>query len=212
MRNVLSLVFSIAAMVASGLTTYVTFYQDRYTLTIAVAEIVGSLGTSTYRAGPQSSLEVVYRVFFEPTLILSNQGTRALVLTDLQMIPSTSLNDCVPSEETRRPAEAVKPVILEPDSVRDLSFEFGRGNMTNDFETRSELWCIKLTVFDSNGTRMEPMFEAFRADYRLEAAIGADGSGDLSGDAPALSLTIDFPRRPVVVAQTGFALGRLLDR
>ena len=39
MRNISSTVLSLAAMVLSSLTTYLTFFDSRYTLTAAVAQV-----------------------------------------------------------------------------------------------------------------------------------------------------------------------------
>lgn len=203
MNGGFSLAMSIGAVIASVCTTYLSFFDERYTLTATIADVSGLVQTGSYRSG-DGPREVNFRVFFTPTFILSNRGTRPLVLTNVALSLSGDPETCQAAEEVTQPFGEQKPLIMEPGSVSDLSFEFGRAPLTNDFETRSELWCLQFTLIDHRGHRISPLLKAVEVDYTVTPVV-KDGEEQ----TPELGVAIDFPRKPVTVAQSG--LLTLLD-
>ncbi|MEO0718011.1 MAG: hypothetical protein AAFZ06_03960 [Pseudomonadota bacterium] len=197
MNGGFSLAMSIGAVIASGRTTYLSFFDARYTLTATIASVAGQVQTSSSRSG-DGPLDVTYRTFFTPTFILSNRGTRPLVMTNVALTKSSDTAACVATEEVRQPFGEQQPLILEPGTVSDFRFEFGTGPMTNDFEKRSELWCLQFTLIDHRGERIEPLLKAVDVDFTLTPVV-EDGVEQ----APNLTAEVDFSRQPETVAQSG---------
>ncbi len=193
MRNLSSAVLSLAAMVLSSLTTYLTFFDSRYTLTAATADVTGQIQTSSSSNEMRRSLS--FRTFVTPSVILSNRGTRAVVVTDVELVKSTSAEACEIPED----AEAMnifggfEARIIEPDSVQQLSMEFPLPRVDaeaapgQDFQLEpiDAAWCLRWTVFDPNGNRHEPLVHVFnettryvpdedryRADFNVEPISG----------------------------------------
>lgn len=189
---------SIAAMVVSAVTTYLSFFYEHYTLTANIAHVATSVQTSSFSSG-EGKREVNYRVFFKPTLVLSNRGSRPLVLTDIRLVRSQSIDTCAKSGDKKDLVAEFKPTIVEPGTVRDLAFEFGRGTMTDDFETRNELWCLQVVIFDHRGNRSEPLAEAVRAKFQL-----VEKASDKKQDYPELKVEVDYPRQPMTLAASGW--------
>ena len=77
MRNISSTVLSLAAMVLSSLTTYLTFFDARYTLTAVVADTKGQVSTSSGSSGEKRSVN--YGFWIDNSIVMSNRGTRAIV-------------------------------------------------------------------------------------------------------------------------------------
>ena len=201
MRALGSMLMSMIAVLVSGFTTFLTFFDERYTLTSAVVEIrAGTQQGSGYTE--DTGLNVTYQHYVTPSFILSNRGTRALVLTDIELVRSGTLDTCESGDEIAAPlGPSFEPMIIDADSVHSLAREFNISRVTRNYPARRapasaaerlsaeyepETWCITLTVFDHRGRRMEPTFEAMTAE-RIFDPLGPDDA------FPRGSLEIEHP-------------------
>lgn len=158
---------SIAAMALSSMTTYLTFFDSRYTLTTAVAGVEQQVQRGTSSSNGES--EVYFRRYVTPQMIISNRGTRPLVLSNVELMRSADPETCSPTDDIRTTQFTAK--IVEPGTVEQIPFEFSlppveavsdaEGKFT--LEGSVELWCLKWTVFDPKGRRREPLSAAFTA-------------------------------------------------
>ncbi|MEM6412260.1 MAG: hypothetical protein AAF683_12070 [Pseudomonadota bacterium] len=194
MRGFSSAVLSLAAMSLSSLTTYLTFFDSRYTLTQAIADVSISQQGGGYSSGDVR--EVTYRFFPRIDLILSNRGTRPIVVSDMEIFESASRDQCELTEETLFMQEFT-PIIIEPGTLSQTSVETSLKNVEGQstggapivLDPISRLYCLKWTLFDPNGERHEPMAEAF--------SINIDFLPPEPGEySPETDVTVDFPRRP----------------
>ena len=174
MRGLSSNVLAVAAMALSSLTTYLTFFDSSYTLTSAVAS-VSIYVQSGGGYSPEQGRSASYRYFAEPSVILSNRGTLAVVVSDIELVRSSDLEKCVATDEIRtmiasRDKAKAAPTVVEPQTVRQLTMEFNLKSVnakadseTGEFDlpASKEMWCLRWTVFDPNGKRHEPMAPAF---------------------------------------------------
>ena len=194
MRGFSSAVLSLAAMALSSLTTYLTFFDSRYTLTQAMADVSVQIqsGGSAYDGQAQA----FFRYFPTLDLILSNRGTRPIVISDVDVYQSASDRKCEPTGEALF-KQAFEPQIVEPGTVQALSLEVSLPNIERtsengapfDLTGSSEMWCLKWTLFDPNGRRHEPLAEAFSMDISFTAPEGDDRY-------PSTDIELDFPRQP----------------
>ena len=175
---------SIIAVVVSGLTTFLTFFDERYTLTAAMVNV----GSGTQQSAGYSDdvgLNVTYQNYVKPTFILSNRGTRSLVLTDVNLIRSSKLDTCEASEDVVSPinASTLDTMIIDPNSVQSLTREYRISRITVHYDSKPapasaadslnaehepQTWCLQLIVFDHRGRRMEPLLEAMTVDRTFE--------------------------------------------
>jgi hypothetical protein len=197
-----SLFMSIIAVFVSGFTTFLTFFDERYTLTAAIVDV----GAGTQQSAGYSDdlgLNVTYQYFVKPMFILSNRGTRSLVLTDIQLVRSSKLHACVASEDLVSPisGSTVDAMIIESDSVQSLRPEYNISRIKAHYDGRPapasaadtlnaehepETWCLQLVVFDHRGRRSEPLFEAMTVE-RVFAPMGPDDN------YPSGAMEIDHP-------------------
>ena len=175
-RGLSSSVLSVAAMGLSSLTTYLTFFDDSYTLTAANAEVVVQVqgGGSTGANGEKS---VGFRFLPEAVGHLVESRQVAVVVSDVRMFRSTRLDSCEMregdkgvrtfiSENDKTP---VIPRVIEPETIVHLRFDFStapvratadaQGNY--DLQDDEGLWCLQWTVFDPNGTRRTVLSPSF---------------------------------------------------
>lgn len=208
MQTFLSMFLSLVAVGLSVATTYLSFFDERYTLTLNIAKQELGVRTGFSKSGADKPANVTYQVFLTPTLILSNRGTRPLVLTDIKPKLSSKTESCDFSGPTRKVVSndfwkigsTIKPVIIEPGTVTELKYESNVGNtLTNDFETMSELWCLTFTIIDHRGARVEPAIKFSKLDYKItqnEKSLKNEG-------APNLKVDVDYPKQPITLAKSG---------
>lgn len=192
----LSIVLSVIAMVASSVTTYLSFFDSRYEVTAVVASAPAQIQTSSSRSG-DGPRQTTFRVYYAPTLILSNQGTRPVVVTEAALFRSTDPEGCVEGDVRVVAYGENEPFIFEPNAVRHMKLEFGPPAMTDDFEKRIENWCFGFVMFDTDGQRLERSLPALTASFEVERPEGED-------ETPALLTVIDFPRGPQTLAAGGW--------
>ena len=206
MRSLSSNVLALSAMALSSFTTYLTFFDARYTLTTAMANVTWNVRRSGGSNGEKRT--VSYRPVIMPSVIVSNRGTRAIVVTDLSLVRSTSMTECEDSGVAMRPnvyrdAENVVPAVVEPNTVQHMRLEFSLNAVSSevpigqpfDLQPTENLWCLKWVVFDPNGRRSEPMVPAMTIARMY--AVGEDDA------TPESTLDVDFPRKPNVLLSRG---------
>ncbi len=201
MRGISSAVLSMAAMALSSLTTYLTFFDSRYTLTVAVASVSVAIQSGGSSDG-EGRRTASYRYWPTTTMIFSNRGTRPVVLTDIQLVRSTERDKCVAGEkawDTR-----IDPMIIEPGTVRDLTVEFelpridlvATGEQAFQPQGDTSLWCVQWVVFDPNGQRREPVTEFFTLTRGFEPP-------ETPGERPDATVSLDYPQGPETVVARG---------
>lgn len=199
MRNLSSAVLSLAAMVLSSFTTYLSFFDARYTLTASVADVSGQTNRGYGSNGEQRNVN--FRFYVAPSVILSNRGTRPLVITDVALVPSSDAKTCVASGDPL--PGRMETLIIEPGSVRSLPLDLALPQIEQkigmdeafSLEDVSSFWCIQWVVFDPNGRRHEPMMPAFTADIRF-------GYED-DESHPSATYKLDFPKGPTRLLSRG---------
>ncbi len=199
--GLVSIVLSVIAIVASGLTTYLTIFNARYRAVAVVADAPTSVQTSSSRAGGRLE-SVGYRVIFAPTLILSNRGTRPVAATQFRLFRSRDVRRCVMSDESFDAALEERTFLLEAGSVRHVRPEFVLPLMTDDFATKSETWCLAVALIDHEGRRTDAAIRLATFDFAIEP------SPDGEEAAPVLRAKIDHPRGPQLLAARGWLSGR----
>ncbi len=197
---------SLIAVTISCVTTYFTLFYERPILNAAISKV--QLSSQTGSGWSQDTgLTVTYRRFAEVSLILANDGNRAVVLTQTRLVRSSSPDACQASD-TRlaafdRGTDAT--LVIGQGDVEPVRLEFGLPSIDAAFSGRSPtaaeigalnadaapaLWCLETVAFDHRGQRQEMLFPAFTADATFTA-------GDDEGDAPVMSLSVDYPRGAV---------------
>lgn len=191
MRSISSAVLSLAAMALSSMTTYLTFFDARYTLTAAMSAVSGQIQSGGGSDGTRTT--AFARFYIEPAVILSNRGTRPLVLTDVELVRSAAAETCEASDTVLR--TQMETIIIEPETVREARFNFelpraqGEADAAGRFNMPGEnaLWCLRWTMFDPSGRRLEPVMPAFTA----ETSFAEPGPDDRYPDA---GLDLDYPK------------------
>ncbi len=205
MNGVMSGFMSVGAIILSTWTTYMTFFDDRYTLTVAMASIGSSVQTSSYSSSIENVRETRRAPYVTPVIIASNQGTKSMVFTRVSLVKSESQETCSAGKDAPSafPLKRIdQPEIYSPDSIQTLSFEFAlpdlntRNDEEPDLSVLAGLWCMKFVVFDHNGERYEPYLEAFRAKPALVP-------GEDPEDAPRLDLNLEYAQGPVELVSRG---------
>ena len=200
MRNISSSALALMALALSSLTTYLTFFDARYALTAAVANVSASVQTGFSSSEAGSS--VSYRTFVAPSIIVSNRGTRPVVVTAVEAVLSPNTSECASSDTVRAPQ--FEALIIEPNTVENLKFEFGlpgvdaQANAEGAFELfeKTELWCLRWTVFDHTGRRTQPLtaLSTFSTVYR---------PADDDSRYPTADIDADTIHAPMVLAKSG---------
>ncbi|MEL7130736.1 MAG: hypothetical protein AAGK23_14440, partial [Pseudomonadota bacterium] len=157
MRGISNAVLSLTAMALSSLTTYLTFFDARYTLTEAIADVTIQVQSGGSSSGDR--IEGYYRYFPTFNIILSNRGTRPIVISDLDMLrveQDGSCADAVADEKIFVPT--FETIIVEPGTVRPFKLETALPSIDRDttvgipFDLTGETakWCFEWTLFDPN--------------------------------------------------------------
>jgi len=205
MTRFLSAFMSGGAIILSTWTTYVTIFDERYTLTAAVAQVGWSVQTSGYSSSSDGVREVRRAPYVAPTLIASNQGTTSMVFTRISLHRSTNAETCTAPEgdDSLRPLRREnKPEIYAPDMMQTMQLEFAlpaiesNQNAPADLEPLSGLWCFSLLVFDNEGRRHEPLMPAFTLSPTLVPSDDPD-------DDPDLELNLEYPKAAVELVSRG---------
>lgn len=102
MRNISSTVLALSAMALSSMTTYLTFFDARYTLTAAIADVKGQVNRGFSSSSNSDTKSVNYRFYIDTSLVLSNRGTRSLVVSDVSVVRSSNPNKCEVAEDEKR--------------------------------------------------------------------------------------------------------------
>ena len=211
MRGLSSSVLSVAAMGLSSLTTYLTFFDASYALTSANASVSVQIqqGSSSHvKTGIRTAY---YRFFPRPSIILSNRGKLALVVSDVSLHRSTNLERCVVPEGDKgsapffeRGQDPAIPSVVEPETIKHLELQFSlkgveakaQDGQPMSVPTDQSLYCLKWTVFDPNGKRHEPLAPLVRLTRRYEM--------DAKRKYPQASIEKDVPREPIRLVSRGF--------
>ncbi len=207
MRGLSSTVLSLVAMALSSLTTYLTFFDARYTLTVATADVAVQLQSGGGR-GSDGSISTSYRYWPTFNLVLSNRGTRALVITEIEMLKSQSTERCDLADENvmmRYSTEGTfDTTIVEPGTVMPklIEYEFDRiaaeagPGEPLSLSPDTALYCARFTVFDPNGKRHEPIAPVLTMHRGFEP-------GEDEGDMPKATLDVDFPKGATTLLNRG---------
>ena len=171
MNNITTAILSLLAMLLSSVTTYLTFFDNRYTLTAAIAGVDGQIQSGGGSSG-EGVYSLTFRPFATPSIILSNHGTRALVVTSVTLVPSVSHEVCEVAADasSREPTTRMKPMLVEAGSIQEVSLEFllhetnAEKTPTQNYQIKDtdSSWCLKWVIFDPDGQRHEPTMLALR--------------------------------------------------
>ncbi len=200
MRNVSSTVLSLAAMVLSSLTTYLTFFDARYTLTATIANVQTQTSRGYGSNGETKNID--YRFYVEPLMIISNRGTRPVVLTDMKLVKSTNMDTCEPTDFVV--GQRIDPIVMEPGTVEQLKPMLGLEDVEQNISVEeeftlqpvNELWCLQWVAIDPNGGRHEPMTEAFRTHATFKTVEGEN--------YPEVEFELDAVLAPQRLVSRGF--------
>lgn len=161
-------VMAVLAMGLSSLTTYLTFFDTSYVLTAANANVVVQVQSGGGTNNGVSSAS--FNFFVRPSLIMSNRGKLAIVVSDVSLFRSTDREICRAADGDEgvsafrpRGGGGSMPMIIEPETLKHLELEFGLepvratagDGASFDIPADDGLWCLKWTVFDPNGQRKE---------------------------------------------------------
>ncbi|MAK62840.1 MAG: hypothetical protein CMK09_17870 [Ponticaulis sp.] len=200
MRNISSTVLSLLAMVLSSLTTYLTFFDARYTLTATIANIDAQTSRGLSTTDGQRMLD--YRIFLESTLILSNRGTRPVVLTDYMLIKSEDVSTCESSADGKPLPSQTR--VIEPGTVEQIALSMYLEDVEAvlpetelaEIAPVKDLYCLGWVVIDPNGKRHTPMTPAFRTDLSFRTPEGET--------YPEMDDTITYEEAPKTLVSRGF--------
>ncbi|MEO0983512.1 MAG: hypothetical protein AAFX03_12770 [Pseudomonadota bacterium] len=200
MRNISANVLSLSAMALSSLTTYLTFFDARYTLTTAVASLEMSLQRGGFSDGEEKS--VYFRPYMSAQIILSNRGTRSLVVTDAQLVRAAGAEGCELTDTVME--SRLSPMIIDPGAVTPLTLEFALPETQQevpidaafDLPSDEAYWCLRWTVFDPQGQRSEPAVPVASITTTYAPPPEED-------DYPEAELDVDYPKGPATLARRG---------
>lgn len=200
MRSLSSVVLSLTAMVLSSMTTYLTFFDSRYTLTTAISGVEWQMQTGS--SSSNGERDVYFRKFVDPAIIVSNRGTRPLVLTNVVVVDSTNPETCVPGEKAF--PSRIEAKIIEPGTVQQIPLSLGIGSVEAtadasgyyDLTDTKTLWCLKWTIFDPNGRRHEPISPAFTETTKF-------AQPETPEDYASGTFTIEYPKQPTKLVSRG---------
>lgn len=201
MQGFSSAVLSLVAMALSSLTTYLTFFDARYTLSATLSRVDMQVQSSGGMSNGMRS--AYYRVWPTAQIILSNRGTRAVVLSDLQLVRSDTVEGCNPVGEAYD--TRIEPVVIEPGTVQTISVEFELDPVSFEYpdgaapplpEAETQHWCMRWTAFDPEGRRREPVTSFFTLQRRFEMP-------EADGRSPRVDYEMDYPRAPETIVAKG---------
>lgn len=204
MRSLSTAVLSLVAMALSSMTTYLTFFDARYTLTQAVASV--QLQVQSGGGSSNGEKSAYYRYYPYPQIILSNRGTRPLVLSNVELVKSSTLETCTEDESVEIPqARTFEAIIVEPGTVQQLPLELALPAVSQevaedeefDLQPDTALWCLKWTAFDPNGERQEPLTPVFTTEITFTPPEPGDRY-------PSTNVELDFPKGPTKLITRGW--------
>jgi hypothetical protein len=196
-----NVVVSFGAMLLSGVTLYLTYFDAHYSLTGAMSSVESSVRRAS--SSEEGVREVNFQYYATPSFILAHNGSRPVVLTAVDLIKSSDPKTCVATKERVKPYAAFQTQVIAPGSVTPVSLEFplaaidatdhGQGF---SLEPTSVLWCLQLTVFDQHGERHQPLMPAIGADTTFDPPTPDD-------EFPTTKLAIKVPYGPVTLLSKG---------
>jgi len=207
MRGLSSAVLSLAAMALSGLTTYLTFFDARYTLTVATADVAVRMQTSGGRDA-EGNRSATYQYWPTFNMVMSNRGTRALVVTEIELLKSSDIERCVVDDENKMQryfqGGLFDTVIIEPGTVLPKELEFNLDRLAVGAgpgeplapQAEMALFCARYTVFDPNGRRHEPLAPVLTITRGFEPAEDPE-------DSPDGTLDVDYPKGATTLVRRG---------
>jgi hypothetical protein len=179
MNNMATTILSLLAMLVSSFTTYLTFFDSRYTLTAAVAGVDGVIQSSGGSSG-EGLFSVNFRPFATPSIILSNRGTRALVVTDVTLVRSAPHEACEIAADapSLKATSRMKTLLVEPGSIQEVALELTSAEKTPtqayQIADTDSSWCMKWVIFDPDGERHEPTMLALRETTHFTPEPGGE--------------------------------------
>lgn len=192
----MEMAMAMIAVVASAVTTYLTFFDARYRAAAVVAHVRADLQSSYSRVG-DGAYQMHYRAFLTPTLIFANQGTRPVLLTRLEFFCADRSRKGGVGASLGVTSE-MDALLLEVGSVQHLRPETAFQSLTDDFETRVEQVKMRATAFDHRGKRIEAVVDVATVTFEIvRPEPGVD-------EAPALNVSVEHPRRQQKIAVGGW--------
>lgn len=172
MEDIISMIMSAIALVMSAVTTYLNFFYERSDLTATMDRVPMQIQSSGSASDDQ--VEAQFRYYVTPAFVLTLQGTRPLVVTDVNLIRAANREGCIRTEtKARRFGGAFETIILEKGAILRLAaeFELESSKVTSEdkfaITGRSERWCLELTAYDQRGRRVEALMPAFDVDLKF---------------------------------------------
>ena len=200
MQNGATLVLSLLAMAMSVVTTYLSFFDERITLTASIDKIEYSLQSGG--GGSEGAYSYSFAPYLNVSTILSLRGARPVVMTDAELVRSATPGDCVGTDDVIE-TYGLETTILEPGTLRSLTIEYALPRMEAEaarpedlkFEPRSDFWCLRYTLYDPSGERRQPASPAFATDITFFVEEGED--------YPSAKLEIDVSRGAKTILEEG---------
>ncbi len=202
MRGLSSNVLSITAMGLSTLTTYLTFFDASFVLTTANAGASVRIFGSGGKANGERSVQFEFRV--KSSVILSNRGKLAVVVSDIRAFKSTALDACQIARDDKGQSLTYRvdngppiPRVVEPETLQQLEIRFQLDKVKQtvpdgsaiSLPSSESLWCLKWVIFDPNGVRHEVTSPVLRA-ARTYIDKGLD-------KRPEADIELDITKKPV---------------
>lgn len=191
---------STIAVIMSTLTTYLTFFDARYTLSATVAKVAVQVQSGGGVSNGMKSASYAY--YPEADIILTNRGTRAVVVSEIDIFRSASLEACEPAEDTF--VRPIEPKVIEPGAVTSFKLEFELPRITAEgpentplvIPDETSLWCAAWVAFDPKGYRREPVTPFLTLTRSFEPARAGDRF-------PTARIELDYPRQPETIVSRG---------
>lgn len=192
----LELVLSISAVLISAATTYFTVWNARYLLAATITAVNRKVQRSSSRNGDEP-VQATYGIFCVPRIIFTHRGTRPVVVTKIALVRPKKAG----VEEVRVESFGEeKSYVFQPGNVLEVAPEFALPALHNDFEPFRERWNLALTIVDHQGRRSDPQIPLLDIKYRLTP------DPEDPKAAPDLSMDLDFERKPIPVAKSGWLM------
>ena len=203
MEDLISIILSVLALSTSFITTYLTFFHESNELTVAMDRAPLQVQSGSSSNGEKRTKS--FHFFVKPSFILALQGTRPLVLADIQLVRARNRESILPTEtKAFRLGGNFESLILEKGSLKRLTLEFSLedSDLTSEdnfaVEDRFERWCLQFTIYDHKGRRAEPIIHAFDLDVVFSPPADEE-------DYPNCSLELDVPKGPrTIVSRKSF--------
>ncbi len=188
-------VISLIALGLSALSTFLAFFYQRTGLTGAVVRAHATTRRSGGFDGETANVQFQQDARIE--VLLSNTGTRPLVITAIEAVVGAPNASRPGDEPPIQPYEQVASVLLEPKTALVFPIEFrlctvGLDNVTRttDIPERRERVWARVTVYDHRGRVHQPDLPAFAAKTTYRP-------GEENDRYPQSDLAIDQVHRPM---------------